>query len=1230
MRHLAFLCGALGTVLVTALGFAQVPAMSGTGPADRAAVVAPPAATTVERTAAPETGTRALPRYRLEAAITPAQHSLDVRASIELPASMAGQAVEFLLAAPLQITASEPAAQPLAAGAGAGFSGINGSSASVTGSGRAKRYRVQLPAGSSRFTLHYAGRVDFGFDTPGQEYARGFSETAGTIRDDGVYLAGSTLWYPYLGDTLFTFELAASAPPGWQLISPGNGSARDATGVARWRSDTPLDELHIVGGPLQRYARAAGAVTAEVYLRKGDDALAARFLEATARNLEMYRSLIGVYPYDKFALVENFWETGYGMPSFTLLGPQIIRFPFILTSSYPHEILHNWWGNGVFVDYASGNWCEGLTAYHADHLYKEQQGQGAEYRRDTLKKYRDFVKDGRDFPLTEFRSRHSPATEAVGYGKALMTFHMARRKVGDEAYVRGLQRFYREQRGKRASFDDLARAHGAAANVDLAPFFRQWVTRAGAPDLRVADVRLVPAPGTSGSATAAATAARPGATGGAQAAAEGAAQVAADGGAKAVAADERATHLVRGVLRQVQKAEPFAIDVPVAVRTAAGTQLFTARMSGREARFEFAVRGEPLSLEVDPEFDLFRLLDARETAPSLGQMFGEPEVVAVLPSKASPAALAAYREMLAFWSGGDAQKFTVRTDTDRAPLPGDRPVWVFGRDNALAAKLFASDPATAYEVGADAIRVGSGRIPFAGHSAVIVRRHPQNTAKAIGWISVDPLEAAPGLARKLPHYGKYSYLGFAGIEPANDVKGEWIAADSPLHVDLRPAAQRATQLPAPGYPARAPLARLPAVFDGEAMAAHVKWLADPAREGRGLGTAGLEAAARYVAEGFRAAGLPPARSSTPPGTPQAALIGANLEDYFQDFEFTPAGAQKPVEVRNVIAVLRGSDPRFADEAVIVSAHYDHLGRSGPGVRMAEIGQVHPGADDNASGVAVLLELARTLANAGAPPRTLVFVAFSGEESGLHGSKYYVANPVPVPLSGIRSVLNLDTVGRLGDGAVQVLATGTASEWQHVFRGITFSTGIPTRSIAGASQSSDQQSFIDRGIPGVQLFAGAHLDYHRPGDTADKIDVAGLVKVATVAREAVDYLGQRPGPLTATIAAPAAPGGAAGPSGASGGPEGRPDGNPRRVSFGLVPAYEHQGAGVRAESVVPDSPAARAGFVAGDVLLELDGQVINDLGAFAAALKRYKPGDQVVAKRRHGEVDSTVTVRLTER
>lgn len=128
----------------------------------------------------------------------------------------------------------------------------------------------------------------------------------------------------------------------------------------------------------------------------------------------MYSKLIGPYPYKKFALVENFWETGYGMPSFTLLGPKIIRFPFILHSSYPHEILHNWWANGVFVDLNAGNWNEGLTAYLSDHLVKEQRNQGVEYRRTTLQKYTDYVAKSKDFPIMEFRSRHSSATEAVG------------------------------------------------------------------------------------------------------------------------------------------------------------------------------------------------------------------------------------------------------------------------------------------------------------------------------------------------------------------------------------------------------------------------------------------------------------------------------------------------------------------------------------------------------------------------------------------------------------------------------------------------------------------------------------------------------------------------------------------------------------------------------------------------------------------------------------------------
>ena len=227
------------------------------------------------------------PHYSLDATLDPVTHGLVVRATLSVPATAAARDVEFLLAAPLEIVTAAPAIEKLSAQGVRAFAGINGSSAAITGSGRATRYRVHLPAGASTISLSYRGPIDFTFDSPAQEYARGFNETAGTIGDRGVYLAGSTLWYPYLGETLFTFELSARAPEGWQLVSPGSGTARDANGVAHWRSATPVDELHIVGGKLVRYARQAGAVTAEVFLRQGDDALAAKYLEATARNLEM-------------------------------------------------------------------------------------------------------------------------------------------------------------------------------------------------------------------------------------------------------------------------------------------------------------------------------------------------------------------------------------------------------------------------------------------------------------------------------------------------------------------------------------------------------------------------------------------------------------------------------------------------------------------------------------------------------------------------------------------------------------------------------------------------------------------------------------------------------------------------------------------------------------------------------------------------------------------------------
>ncbi|MBP7589932.1 MAG: hypothetical protein KBA72_18410, partial [Thermoanaerobaculia bacterium] len=286
--------------------------------------------------------------HRLTVGIDPAARQLAVDDRLLL---LEGGAVEFLLNRELEISASEPPVEEVPLGDVTPFFGNNSGEGSAAG---LRRYRVRLPEGGGKLHLTYSGKFDFGLGTQQEEYQRGFRETAGIVSPEGVYLAGNGHWYPQFthpaGETeLVEFELTAHSPEGWQLVSQGNGTSRDEQGFARWSSAGKMDEIYLVGGPLVRYRQTvpaaagvaagtgASAVEAEVYLRQPDEALAGRYLAATAQYLEMYSRLIGPYPYGKFALVENFWETGLGMASFTLLGPQVIRMPFIVTTSYPHE-----------------------------------------------------------------------------------------------------------------------------------------------------------------------------------------------------------------------------------------------------------------------------------------------------------------------------------------------------------------------------------------------------------------------------------------------------------------------------------------------------------------------------------------------------------------------------------------------------------------------------------------------------------------------------------------------------------------------------------------------------------------------------------------------------------------------------------------------------------------------------------------------------------------------------
>jgi hypothetical protein len=463
-------------------------------------------------------------------------------------------------------------------------------------------------------------------------------------------------------------------------------------------------------------------------------------------------------------------------------------------------------------------------------------------------------------------------------------------------------------------------------------------------------------------------------------------------------------------------------------------------------------------------------------------------------------------------------------------------------------------------------------------------RHPRNPESVVFYVAASSEAAANALARKLPHYGKYSWLVFAGDEATNEASGEWPVGDTPLARNLTPQGKPIK------LASRKALAEVKPAFDIERMKADVEWLASPEREGRGAGSRGLDAAATYMAERFGRLGFSP------------LIPGAQGDDrYFQPFTMTgETGA--PLSVKNVIGVLPGTNPALNGQALIISAHYDHLGFGWPDARAGAKGQLHPGADDNASGVAVMLELARLMANA-KPERSVIFAAFAGEEAGLLGARHYVTTAkmpgAPFPLSGHIANLNLDTVGRLADGKVTIFGTGSARELPFIFMGAGAVTGVPVQSVPQPVDASDHTAFVEAGVPAVQMFASVATDYHRPSDTADKIDYAGMSKVAAVLKEAVDYLAARAEPLNFTGNAPAAQ--------STGG---APPTAPRRAATGIVPDLTYQGEGVRIASVQPGSGADKAGLKADDRLLVLGGTKTPNLRALADALRDLQPGQTV--------------------
>jgi Zn-dependent M28 family amino/carboxypeptidase len=387
------------------------------------------------------------------------------------------------------------------------------------------------------------------------------------------------------------------------------------------------------------------------------------------------------------------------------------------------------------------------------------------------------------------------------------------------------------------------------------------------------------------------------------------------------------------------------------------------------------------------------------------------------------------------------------------------------------------------------------------------------------------------------------------------------------------------------------------------ISADIAFLADDARDGRGIGTPGLDASAEYIARAFARIGL---SQPFPDG-------------YFQAFTIdptAPAAAHTGIggaAVKNVVGVLPGRGP-LAGQVLVIGAHYDHLGFGGPNALDPDsTGIVHNGADDNASGTAAVMEVARLLrGRLRGDRRTIVFVTFTAEEEGLIGSAYYVQHPV-APLDSTVAMLNFDMVGRLRNDKLIAMGAETAPEFTPLLDSLNAAYTFNLQASGDGWGPSDQSSFYAAKIPVIMLFTDLHADYHRASDDFATINTEGEGRIAAFAADLAVALATRPERPTYTdIPRPAAPKGGT------------------RAWLGTIPDMTGSPGGVRLTGVTAGSPAADAGLQAGDILIKLGDFDIANLNDMQNALVTYKPGDVVQVTVRRGEDTKTLTVTLRSR
>jgi len=1056
-------------------------------------------------------------------------------------------------------------------------------------SGQAKRWDVSLQRleETPLLSIFYEGPI---YDPIVKErelqFVRG-DQTQGLISPEGIYLSNATHWYPDRPGSLSNFQIEATIPEPFRIVTQGelvSENLKEGFFRSKWVNELPAESLTLVAGKYSVRTRTVDGIKISTYFFHEENRFSEAFLNGAEEYLKIYSDLLGSYPFKKFDIVQNFFSSGYGFPTFTLLAPGAIRQgkEFLKPGALDHEIVHSWWGHYVSLKPGTGNWVEALTTYCANYYYKElrmEKEVARKYRQDVMQKYAVQVISSKDYPLRRFEGKETELDAQIGYGKGSMVFHMLRRMVGKDLFFATLRQFAMQYGGKQAGWEDIKRIFEETSGQGLDGFFSQWLDRPGGPQLKLENVKV---------------------------------QTNSNG------------YIVSGDV--VQEGEVYQLLLPIEVDEGSGKKRLFLEVSKRRSPFSMEVSRIPLKLTLDPDDHLFRRLYPEEITPALNALLEDREKIFIVSDQGDEESRKIYFELARKakeQKGGEI--LSIREVTEEKLRNSS--VMLLGENwrSPIISKLISNIPKP-MDHKEGSFFVKGDRVDEAEESLLLTFSNPLHSGK---WVTLYFGRSVNALSRSryLFYYGWDSYILFRNGRPrergnlsprTSVVSYDFISRDEfakiepqrlKEHVFYLASPEMAGRFPGtPGYekaqtylikqlegmgmsPVVQPfsiavkdikestlilkashreerLKAIPFRFSKEGKWEGLFTLMDPAKveevdklPGKGamifldltkdfryeqllrkvkeLQGRGARAILFLMKEGDLDYLVPYLTypSYFPPkldekqlkrersGSPVHRLIEASkvvakakepdfsihipisfvpydqleegwaktiLDQREASFEINLRFKETRVKDANIGGMIEGQDPEKKREFLLLGAHYDHLGRD------EKSGVIYPGADDNASGVSALLEIGRSLMKRKTDlKKSVILLFFGGEEWGSWGSRDFV-NHAFVPLTQIKAMFSLDTLGGATDEKEVFLAgSSIRPSLAQISKKFLEPLGIKEGKNNDPSSSEfgrNRYSFHEKGIPVLDFFASDTKRMHPSRDHPESIDFQKLADV----------------------------------------------------------------------------------------------------------------------------------------